>query len=181
MRAEDRCSTEAPVSSSLAGVIAEQQTVVTLLLGRALPPGRSTPEIEKVTRALFGHLRSFEDVVLPVLGDSEYTNTTRSAAQRLADDLAIALTELHRSGSAALYEHLRGASARLFAAQARLLRDPVVVARIAADPDLAELAEEQFASTMGSDRTAVAAVTPGNDESRSRMDSIARSLDPSSA
>jgi hypothetical protein len=100
---------------------------------------------------LFGHLRAFEEIVLPVLLDSQHAEVARSAGHRLADDLAIALTELHRSGSAAFYEQLRAASVRLFTAEARLLRDPVAVARIAADPDLAELAEEQFASMMGSD------------------------------
>ncbi len=137
---------------SLAGVIAEQQTVVTLLLGRALPPGQPTlAGIERVTRALFGHLRVFEEIVLPVLGDSKHADTARSAGHGLADDLAIALTEQLRSGSTALYEQLRGASARLFTAEAQLLRDPVAVARIVADPDLAELADEQFFSMMGGD------------------------------
>ena len=137
---------------SLAGVIAEQQTVVTLLLGRALSSGQASPAgIERLTRALFGHLRAFEEIVLPVLGESKLAETARFAGQTLADDLAIALTELQRSGSTALYEQMRGASARLFTAEARVLRDPISVARIAAESDLAEAAEEQFASMMGSD------------------------------
>jgi len=138
--------------SSLAGVIAEQQTVVTLLLGRALSSGQVTPAgIERLTRALFGHLRAFEDIVLPVLGDSKLADAAKVAGQTLADDLAIALSELQRSGSTALYEQMRGASARLFTAEARLLRDPNSIARIAAESDLAEAAEDQFASMMGSD------------------------------
>ena len=130
-------------------VLAEQQAVISLLMRRLRAAEyESVADAETLVRALFGHLKVAEHLLLPAFVTSRHFASAKAALGLAVAHLAAAVAEQQRTGSLTSYAQLDQSVPMLFAAEGLLLHDATKT-ELHALSGLGQQAEEEFTLLIG--------------------------------